>query len=87
MIVAYYYSDKTDCVLDAFVCATESEGICRLICIMKECSSTRSGFNRILDAAIKHVRREETNEAFQCMDTWVAEFNEGCNIFRYKFKE
>jgi hypothetical protein len=86
MIIAYYYSDKMDCCVDVFVCTTEAEGILRLASIMKECSGTRPDFNRILNTAIKHAKKNETDEAFQCLDTWVKEFNEGGNTFDYKFK-
>lgn len=87
MIVAYYYSDKYDCGVDAFRCTIEADGIRRLAGIMKECSATRPDFNRILDTAIEHAKLDETDEAFQCLDTWVEEFNQGGNVFDYKFKE
>lgn len=65
MIVAYYYSDKMDCGVDAFVCTTEADGIRRLAGIMKECSATRPDFNRILDTAIEHAKLDETDEAIR----------------------
>jgi hypothetical protein len=87
MIIAYYYSDKIDCGVDAFVCTTEAEGIVRIAGIMKECSVTRPDFNRILDTAIEHANKGKTDEAYQCLDMWVEDFNEGGNTFEYKVKD
>ena len=87
MIVTYNYCDNVERGVYLFICTTEAEGIVRLAGIMKECSGTRPDFNRILDTAIEHAKKGETNEAFQCLDTWVEEFSQGDSYFHFKFKD